>query len=133
MKTRHLIAAITMATAYSLMSPNMWAQAPGLTRSPLLRNDLSVSGREVIQVLVTFEPGIDAPGHSHPGEELVYVVEGVLEYRLEGRAPVSLRAGEVLFIPAETVHAVRNVGPGKAAELATYIVEKGKPLLVLSK
>jgi mannose-6-phosphate isomerase-like protein (cupin superfamily) len=43
----------------------------------------------------------------------------------------ALTAGDVLFIPAGTIHAARNVGPGRAAELATYIVEKGKPLLTV--
>ena len=46
---------------------------------------------------------------------------------------MTLKAGEVLFIPAGTVHAVKNVGSGNAAELATYFVEKGKPLVVLVK
>jgi quercetin dioxygenase-like cupin family protein len=55
----------------------------------------------------------------------------VLEYRIEGKRPVTLKAGEVLFIPAGAVHGVTNVGSGNAAELATYIVEKGKPLVVL--
>jgi quercetin dioxygenase-like cupin family protein len=105
------------------------AQAPGIKRTDLSRSDLSVSGREAIQVLVGFAPGVIAPNHTHPGEEIVYVVEGALEYALEGRPPVILNAGDVLFIPAGTPHAVKNVGSGKAAELATYIVEKGKPLL----
>ena len=48
--------------------------------------------------------------------------------RLEGKPPVTLKAGDVLFIPAGTIHAAKNVGSGNAAELATYIVEKGKPL-----
>jgi len=61
------------------------------------------------------------------------VTEGLLEYQLEGKPPVTLKAGDVLFIPHGTPHAVKNVGTGKAAELATYIVEKGKPLLVLSE
>ena len=78
-------------------------------------------------MLVEFAPGVAFPRHSHPGEELVYVVEGALEYALEGRPPVTLKAGDVLFIPHGTPHAVKNVGSGKAAELATYIVEKGKP------
>ena len=60
------------------------------------------------------------PKHSHPGEELVYVVEGLLEYALEGRPPVTLKAGDVLFIPAGVAHAVKNVGSGNAAEIATY-------------
>jgi quercetin dioxygenase-like cupin family protein len=68
--------------------------------------------------------------HRHPGEEIVYVIEGSLEYEVEGKAPATLEAGEVLFIPAGAIHAARNVGGGNAAELATYVVEKGKPLVV---
>ena len=109
------------------------AQAPGIKRTDLLQNDLSVPGREVIQVLVEIAPGVVAPNHSHPGEEIVYVVEGSLEYALEGRPPVTLKAGEALFIPAGLPHVVTNVGSGDASELATYIVEKGKPLLTLVK
>jgi quercetin dioxygenase-like cupin family protein len=56
------------------------------------------------------------------------VLEGSLEYQVEGKPPVTPKAGEVLFIPAGTVHAAKNVGSGNAAELATYVVEKGKPL-----
>lgn len=102
-----------------------------VTRTNLLRHDLSVPGREVIQVLVGFAPGVVAPRHSHPGEEIAYVVDGVLEYTLDGRPPVTLKTGDSLFIPAGVPHAVRNIGGGKAAELATYIVEKGKPLATL--
>ena len=133
MKTTGMIAAAALIVASALAPHLAWAQAPGIQRSDLQRNDLSVPGREVIQVLVAFPQGVVAPKHSHPGEEIVYVVEGVLEYALEGRPPVTLKAGEVLFIPAGTPHAVKNVGTGKAAELATYIVEKGKPLLTLLK
>ena len=95
--------------------------------------DLSAPGREAIQVLVEFAPGAAFPAHSHPGEELVYVTEGSLEYAIAGQPPVTLEAGAVLFIPARAVHAVRNVGKGKGVELATYIVEKGQPLLVLAE
>jgi quercetin dioxygenase-like cupin family protein len=109
------------------------AQFPGLKRTNLMRNDLSAPGREVVQVRVEFPPGLVAANHSHPGEELVYVIEGVFEYQLEGEPAVTLKAGDVLFIPAGKIHSVKNVGSGNAAELATYIVEKGKPLVVLAK
>jgi len=59
------------------------------------------------------------------------VLEGTLEYSIDGREPATFTAGEVLLVPPETIHSVRNVGSGNAAELATYIVEKGKPFLVL--
>ena len=109
------------------------AQQTGIKRTDLQRHDLSTPGREVVQVRVDIPAGTAFPKHSHPGEEIVYMIEGVLEYQLEGRAPVTLKAGEVLFIPAGTVHAVKNVGSGNGAELATYIVEKGKPLLEIVK
>ena len=138
MKTTRImaVAGLTMGSALVLslaQQKNAQAQAPGITRTDLQQHDLSVPGREVVQVRVAFAPGVVAPRHSHPGEEIVYEVEGSLEYRLEGRPPVTLKTGEVLFIPAVTIHEVKNVGSGNAAELATYIVEKGKPLLVLAK
>ena len=44
---------------------------------------------------------------------------------------MTYNAGQAQLVPAETVHSVRNVGDGIAAELATYVVEKGKPFLVV--
>ncbi len=129
MKTIRTIAVAALIAASALAPHAAPAQQPGIKRTDLQRHDLSVPGREVIQVLVEFAPGVSFPKHSHPGEEIVYVVEGSLEYQLNGKPPVTLKAGEVLFIPDGGVHAVRNVGSGSAAELATYIVEKGKPLL----
>ena len=84
-------------------------------------------------MIVELAPGVTAPAHTHPGEEIIYVIEGLWEYQVEGKPPVTLKAGEVLFIPAGTIHSARNVGGANGAELATYIVEKGKPLLTLAK
>ncbi len=109
------------------------AQQPGVKRTDLQRHDLSIPGREAIQVHVELAPGVVFPKHSHPGEEIIYVLTGSLEYELEGKPPVTLGAGDVLFIPAGTVHAAKNVGSDTGAELATYIVEKGKPLVVLAE
>jgi quercetin dioxygenase-like cupin family protein len=109
------------------------AQGPGLSRTDLQRRDLDISGHEAIQVRVDFAPGAEASRHKHPGEEIVYVLKGELEYRIEGRPPVTLKPGDVVFIPTGVVHAVTNVGGDTASELATYIVEKGKPLVVPAK
>ena len=80
---------------------------------------------------VDLASGAASGRHSHPGEEIVYVIEGRLEYQVEGQPPVTLKAAEVLFIPAGATHGARNVGRGNGAELATYVVEKGKPLVVM--
>jgi quercetin dioxygenase-like cupin family protein len=107
------------------------AQQPGTKRADLQRHDLSAPGREVVQARVEFAPGAAFGKHWHPGEEIVYVLEGSLEYQVEGKPPVTLTTGDVLFIPARTIHAAKNVGRGNGAELATYVVEKGKPLVVI--
>lgn len=102
----------------------------GVTRIDLQRHDLSAPGREVVQTIVELDAGVQSSRHTHPGEEIVYVLEGApLEYEVAGRPTVILKPGDVLFIPAGTPHLARNVGNRKGAELATYIVEKGKPLL----
>jgi quercetin dioxygenase-like cupin family protein len=106
-------------------------QAPGITRIDLQRHDLSVPGREVIQNRVEISPEAPAFRHKHPGEEIIYVLEGKLAYDIDGQPPQTVSAGEALMVPPETVHSVRNVGGGNAAELATYIVEIGKPFLVV--
>ena len=108
-------------------------QAPGLWRTDLQREDLSVPGREMVQSRVDIGPEAPLVRHTHPGEEIIYVLEGSLEYQLEGQPPKTYNAGEALTVPAGVVHAVRNAGNGNAAELATYVVEKGKPLLTLAE
>jgi quercetin dioxygenase-like cupin family protein len=133
MKTSRIIALAALIAASAWAPHAALAQQAGIKRTDLQRHDLSAPGREVIQVLVEFAPGVSFPRHAHPGEEIVYVVEGALEYRLDGKPPVTVKAGEVPFIPDGGVHAVSNVGNGKAAELATYIVEKGKPLLAMNE
>ena len=109
------------------------AQQTGVKRTELQRHDLSVPGRELIQVRVDLDPGVTFPAHSHPGEEVAYVLEGVWEYTIEGQAPVILKAGETLFLPAGTVHSAKIVGSEGGSELATYVVEKGKPLVVIKR
>ena len=108
------------------------AQKPGTKRTDLQRHDLSAPGREVIQVRVDFDPGYVTPMHTHPGEEIIYVIEGTLEYEIGGKKS-KVKAGDVLFVPAGTPYTATNIGSDNGAELATYVVEKGKPLVTLVK
>ncbi|MGA0610827.1 cupin domain-containing protein [Caldimonas sp. KR1-144] len=118
----------TAAHAHDAPLPSAWQT--GIKRSDLVKKDLHAPGIEVIQARVDIDPGVASPRHSHPGEEVAYVLEGSFEYQLEGRAPIVLKKGESLFIPAGVPHVARNVGTGVASELATYIVRKGAALVV---
>jgi quercetin dioxygenase-like cupin family protein len=131
MKTTRIITIAALIATTGLVLNVTMAQQVGGRRIDLQRHDLSVTGREVVQTIVELAPGTTAPRHTHPGEEIIYVLEGTWEYTVEGKPPVILKSGGVLFIPAGAIHSARNVGTGRAAELATYIVEKGKPLITV--
>ena len=133
MRTTGIIAAAVLFVGSGLALQLAQAQQSGIGRTEVLRHDLGQTGREVIQVRVDFAPGAAFGMHTHPGEEVAYVLEGSLEYQFEGKPPITLKAGDSLFIPAGTPHAARNVGSVNAAELATYLVDKGKPLVVLGQ
>ena len=131
---------LILATVAALVSFTGLAQAAeaqamswqqGLSRTDLIRQDLGAADREVIQARIDFEPGVTAPRHAHPGVEVAYVISGTLEYQLEGRPAVTLKAGDSLFIPAGVAHVAKNVGSDKGVELATYVVNKGQALLQL--
>ncbi|HSV26064.1 MAG TPA: cupin domain-containing protein [Xanthobacteraceae bacterium] len=133
MKAAQMMAVTVLTVVSGLVTHMAQAQQPGTKRTDLQRHDLSISGRDAIQIRVDIGPGEVAARRSHPGEEIIYVLEGTLEYEVEGKPPVTLKAGDVLFIPYGTIHAAKNVGSVNAAELATYVVEKGKSLVELVK
>src|SRR5688572_13785436 len=102
MKATQIVVALILI---GLLAPEMTrAQQPGTRRTELQRNDLGTPGLEVLQVVVELDPGVTFGNHWHPGEEIVYVLEGSLEYQVDGQQPVTLEAGDVLFIPARTIH-----------------------------
>jgi quercetin dioxygenase-like cupin family protein len=133
MKSIRTLAVAVLIVGSGLALQAARVQRPGTKRTELQRHDLSPPGREVVQVRVDFDPGYVAPRHTHPGEEIIYVLEGTLEYQIEGKPLATVKPGDVLFVPAGTIHSVKNIGSGNGAELATYVVDKGKPLITLAK
>lgn len=128
------IIAISLLTVVSVLTLRLaTAQQPGVKRTELQRHDLSAPGREVIQVRVAVDPGVVLPMHSHHGEEVVYVLEGTWEFQLEGKGLQTLKAGDVAFVPTGVKHSAKNVGSDTGSVLATYVVEKGKPLVIPAK
>ncbi|UPG94733.1 cupin domain-containing protein [Luteibacter aegosomatissinici] len=121
------ITALAFSLSWAATTPAQ--DTSGTHRKQLSRQDLSIPGWEELQVRVDFDPGKSVPNHKHPGEEIIYVIEGTIEYDVAGKAPLTLKAGDVLVVPAGVVHSAKNVGKDNAAELGTYVVPKGKPLL----
>jgi quercetin dioxygenase-like cupin family protein len=109
------------------------AAKPGFTRNILQKVDSTAAGREAVQITAELAAGVSTGKHSHPGEEIGYVLEGLFVMTIEGKPPMNLKTGDHFFVPANTVHEGKNGGSGNAKVLVTYIVEKGKPLATPAK
>lgn len=131
MKSMHRIVWITVV-AVVLTTLVVRAQQPaaqtGFKRTPVQQGDLSAPGREAVQAIAEIQPGAESGRHTHPGEEFGYVLEGTLTLELQGKPAATKKAGEGFIIPAGTVHNARNTSKAVAKVLATYIIEKGKPV-----
>jgi quercetin dioxygenase-like cupin family protein len=119
---------VTLIVSAFVLTGALAAQQPTFKRTVLQQGDISVPGREVITAVAEFQPGATPGRHTHSGEEVGYVLEGTLLLEQDGKAPVTLKAGGTFLIAAGTIHNATNTGTGTARILATYIVEKGKPL-----
>ena len=119
-----IISVVTLAGAAAVAL----AQQAGFKRTVVQQGDLSAPGREVVQAVAEFQPAGTVGRHTHPGEEVAYVLEGAIVLEVDGKPAMTLSAGQGFIIPAGAVHNATNKSSSGARVLATYIVEKGKPL-----
>ena len=124
MHTKTLLIGATLAVA----AGTLLAQASGLTRTLVGRGDVSVPGREAVVARVEVAPGARAGRHTHPGDEISYVIEGEATLLVDGQPPRVVKAGESFIVPAGTVHDAHNAGSTPIKLVGVYVVEKGKPL-----
>ena len=124
MHTKTLLIGATLAVA----AGTLLAQASGLTRTLVGRGDVSVPGREAVVARVEVAPGARAGRHTHPGDEISYVMEGEATLLVDGQPPRVVKAGESFIVPAGTVHDAHNAGSAPIKLVGVYVVEKGKPL-----
>ncbi len=125
-----VMVAVVCVTSLALSCvPALHAQQTGAKRTILTRQDLSnIPGHEGVVAQVEFAPGAREPKHTHPGDVFGYLQEGTLTVGVEGKPTVTVKPGEVFFIPAGKVHWGENTGKTTVKVLTTFVVEKGKPL-----
>jgi quercetin dioxygenase-like cupin family protein len=126
-RSRLLLAAAAGALALAAAG-GLYAQASGLTRVVVGRADVSVPGREAVIARVEVAPGARAGRHTHPGDEISYVLEGESVLLVDGQPPRVVKAGESFVVPAGVVHDAHNESNVPVKLLGVYVVEKGKPL-----
>lgn len=99
-----------------------------LKRTELQHASSSIPGREIVQVLTEIPPGVESGWHQHPGEEVGYILAGVVEMQIEGKPTLTLRAGDGFLMAPRTPHNALDVGTETGQMLSTYIVEVDQPL-----
>ncbi|MBI2769460.1 MAG: cupin domain-containing protein [Burkholderiales bacterium] len=128
MKINKNHAALLLGGALAIAAGTLFAQASGLTRVMVGKGDVSVPGREAVVARVEVAPGAKAGRHTHPGDEISYVMEGEATLLIDGQPPRQVKAGESFVIPAGVVHDAHNNGTAPIKLVGVYVVEKGKPL-----
>jgi quercetin dioxygenase-like cupin family protein len=131
-----LVAVIAFAGVVAYMAPASGQAGKGtqdelsgkLARREIQRAQLSISGREMVQVETLIPAGVESGWHIHPGEEVGYIVEGQVEMMVQGRATVVLQPGQGFLIPPRVPHNARDLGPETGRMLSTYLVETGQPI-----
>lgn len=122
------IARLVLAAGAALAAGSLLAQSSGLTRTLVGRADVSVPGREAVVARVEVAAGSRAGRHTHPGDEISYVLEGETELLIDGQPVRIVKAGESFVIPAGIVHDAHNASDKPVKLIGVYVVEKGKPL-----
>ena len=120
--------AVAAAISAAVFASVLVAQNPGFSRTVVQKGDASFPGYEAVIVRLEVGPGVTGEWHTHPGDEISYVVEGEAELLIAGQPPRRVSAGEAIVIPAGTVHNARNSGSVPMKALSIYVVDKSKPL-----
>ena len=119
---------VSLAMLSLVAAGTVFAQASGLTRTMVGKADVSVPGHEAVVARVDVAAGGRSGRHTHPGDEISYVLDGTLELLVDGAPPRVLKAGESFVVPAGVVHDAHNSGAEAVHLVGVYVVEKGKPL-----
>jgi len=119
---------VIAATIVGTSLPLNAAEGPAVKRTVLMQQDLAIPGYSTALVQVDFPVGAREGRHTHPGSVMVHVEEGAVTLFYEGKPMTTYKAGETFFVEAGKVHEGINNGNAPAKAIASFVVEKGKPL-----
>jgi quercetin dioxygenase-like cupin family protein len=121
------------AVALLLTAVALVAQNPGVQRTIIQRKDISVPGREAVIARVEIAPGVSVGRHTHPGEEISYMLEGKADILIDGQPVQHVKAGDSFVIPSGAIHDAHNTGTTPVKLVAVYVVDKSKPIATPAK
>jgi quercetin dioxygenase-like cupin family protein len=124
-----------LAASVAAMNP-VHAQilsGPGAKYKEILARDLEGFPHHMTRLtLMDVAPGTQIPWHYHPAaQEIVFGLDGALTLEVDPPAATIIKAGDVLLIPAGTLHMPRPDASRPARVLFIHsITDKTKPFLL---
>src|ERR1700685_722148 len=103
------------------------AEKPAAKFTELQRRDIPGTGLQGVTTVAEIPPGQTSARHSHPGEDFGYLIQGTIELYVDGKPPITVRAGEVFLTERGQIHNARNMGTTTARAVDTYVIDTGKP------
>ena len=120
-----LLAAV--APSQAQQAPAAASQTANIKRTPLQKFDVPGTNYETVIGIAEIVPNVLIGRHTHPGPESGYVLDGDMVLMIDGQPPLELKTGQSYKIPPGAIHDAKSGARG-AKVIATYVVEKGKPL-----
>ncbi len=111
---------LTMIAVYA-------AEKPAAKFAELQRRDIPGTGLQGVTTVAEIPPGVTSARHSHPGQDFGYLIEGTIVLYVDGKPPITLKAGDVFFTDRGQIHNARNIGTAMARAVDTYVIDTGKP------
>jgi quercetin dioxygenase-like cupin family protein len=122
-----LLALAIVGSVDAQQAPLATTQVQTIKRTPLQKFDLPGTQYETVIGIAEIVPNVNIGRHTHPGPESGFMLEGEMVLIVDGQPPKTVKAGESYQVPPGAIHDARS-GPQGAKVIATYVVEKGKPL-----
>jgi quercetin dioxygenase-like cupin family protein len=107
--------------------------AATLKRTEIQHRSSSIPGRDIVQVRTEIPAGVASGWHTHPGEEVGYILAGTVQMEIEGQPTLTLPPGSGFLIPPRTPHNALDLGPDTGQMLSTYLVEVDEPIATFTR
>ena len=121
------VLALALAAPVQAQQPASPVQPAPIKRTPLQKFDVPGTNYETVIGIAEIVPNVNIGKHTHPGPESGYMLEGEMTLMVQGQPDKVVKAGDSYAVPPGAVHDAKT-GAAGAKVIATYVVEKGKPL-----
>jgi len=122
------LASLTIGTfAQAQPLPSVAQQTQTIKRTPLQKFEVPGTNFDTVIGIAEIAPNVSIGRHTHPGPESGFLLDGEFTLLVDGELPQPLKAGQSYKVPSGATHDAKTGAQG-AKVIATYVVERGKPI-----